>query len=40
MQAEAKFLGHVTAFIWSACDADGTGTLDPANLADNRADRT
>jgi hypothetical protein len=37
---EAEFLGHVPAFVGPACDADGSGTLDPGDLADNRADRT
>ena len=37
---EAEFLGHVTAFLWSSGDADDVGTLDPGDLADNRADRT
>src|SRR5262249_58316752 len=37
---EAEFLGHVTAFLWSSGDADGVGTLDPGDLADNRADCT
>src|SRR5215469_13073862 len=35
---EAEFLGHVTAFLWSAGDADGVGTLNPGDLADDRAD--
>src|SRR5262249_44863666 len=29
-----------TAFLWSAGDADGVGTLDAGDLADYRADRT
>src|SRR5262245_46593043 len=37
---EAEFLGHVAAFVWSTRNADGAGTLDPGDLADNRADRT
>ena len=37
---EAEFVGDVTAFLWSSCDADGVSTLDPSDLADNRADCT
>jgi hypothetical protein len=37
---EAKFLGHITAFLWSSGDSDGVSTLDAGDLADNRADRT
>ena len=29
---EAEFLGHITAFIRSSCDAEGVGTLDPGDL--------
>src|SRR5207248_1521211 len=36
---EAEFVGHVTAFLWSSSDADGTRAFYAGDLADNRADR-
>src|SRR5947207_2793200 len=36
---EAEFVGHVTAFLWSCSDADGTRAFYAGDLADNRADR-
>src|SRR5215472_1437884 len=34
---EAEFLGHVTTFVWSSCDADGVGALDAGHKRAHRS---